>query len=46
MNPTGNLDQDSSAQVIALIKKLNIEQQITLILVTHDLEELLNPLID
>ena len=36
--PTGNLDQDSSAQVIALIKKLNIEQQITLILVTHDLE--------
>lgn len=36
--PTGNLDQDSSAQVIALLKKLNIEQQITLILVTHDLE--------
>jgi putative ABC transport system ATP-binding protein len=35
--PTGNLDSRTSRDVIALFRKLNEEQKITVILVTHDL---------
>ena len=35
--PTGNLDSRTSREVIELFKKLNAERQITVILVTHDL---------
>ncbi len=34
--PTGNLDSRTSAEVIELFRELNEEQQITVILVTHD----------
>ncbi|MCA9082390.1 MAG: ABC transporter ATP-binding protein, partial [Planctomycetaceae bacterium] len=36
--PTGNLDSKTSAEVIDLFRKLNEEQEITVILVTHDQE--------
>ncbi len=35
--PTGNLDSKTSREVIELFKQLNQEKQITVILVTHDL---------
>ncbi|MFZ9091165.1 MAG: ABC transporter ATP-binding protein, partial [Planctomycetaceae bacterium] len=35
--PTGNLDSKTSREVIELFRKLNEEQGITVILVTHDL---------
>lgn len=34
--PTGNLDTRTSSEVIALFRQLNVEQGITVILVTHD----------
>jgi putative ABC transport system ATP-binding protein len=34
--PTGNLDSRTSNEVIALFRELNAEQEITVILVTHD----------
>ncbi|TWU27843.1 ABC transporter ATP-binding protein [Bythopirellula polymerisocia] len=34
--PTGNLDTKTSSEVIALFRRLNEEEQITMILVTHD----------
>ncbi len=34
--PTGNLDSRTSREVIELFRKLNEEQQITVVLVTHD----------
>jgi len=34
--PTGNLDSKSGAEVMAILQKLNREQGITVILVTHD----------
>jgi len=34
--PTGNLDSKSGKEVMSLLKKLNKEQGLTLILVTHD----------
>lgn len=36
--PTGNLDSKTGRQIIAILKKLNQEQKITLIIVTHDLK--------
>lgn len=34
--PTGNLDSRSGEEVITLLEKLNLEQGITLVVVTHD----------
>ena len=34
--PTGNLDSKSGAEVMALLQRLNREQSITVVLVTHD----------
>jgi putative ABC transport system ATP-binding protein len=34
--PTGNLDSKSGAEVMALLQRLNGEQDITIVLVTHD----------
>ena len=36
--PTGNLDSDRSAEVLALFRKFNREQGQTIVLVTHDSE--------
>ncbi len=36
--PTGNLDRDTGAGVIDLLRELNEEAQTTLVLVTHDLD--------
>src|SRR5207247_11339518 len=34
--PTGNLDSETSAQIMDLLVRLNREQRQTLVLVTHD----------
>ncbi len=34
--PTGNLDDDTSAQILRLLKRLNDELGVTLLMVTHD----------
>lgn len=34
--PTGNLDSKKGAEIISLLKKLNSEGEITLIIITHD----------
>jgi putative ABC transport system ATP-binding protein len=34
--PTGNLDSSTSREIMALFQKLNVEQKITIILVTHE----------
>lgn len=34
--PTGNVDSKTASEVISLIKKLNIEQNVSIIMVTHD----------
>lgn len=34
--PTGNIDSKTAAEVVGLIKKLNVEQQVSIIMVTHD----------
>ena len=36
--PTGNLDRATGAQVLQLLKRLNQEEGITIVMVTHDLE--------
>ncbi|HEY2665071.1 MAG TPA: ABC transporter permease, partial [Candidatus Binataceae bacterium] len=36
--PTGNLDSQSSNEILALIQRLNREQRLTVILVTHEAE--------
>jgi putative ABC transport system ATP-binding protein len=35
--PTGNLDSETGARIVALLESLNRESQTTIILVTHDL---------
>ncbi len=34
--PTGNVDSRTASEVIALIKKLNVENNVSIIMVTHD----------
>jgi ABC-type lipoprotein export system ATPase subunit len=34
--PTGNIDSKTASEVIALIKRLNEEKGVTIIMVTHD----------
>jgi putative ABC transport system ATP-binding protein len=34
--PTGNLDSATSAEIMALFQRLNIDQRITIVLVTHE----------
>jgi ABC-type lipoprotein export system ATPase subunit len=34
--PTGNVDSKTAAEVISLIKKLNTEHGVSIIMVTHD----------
>ena len=36
--PTGNLDSETAAEVIALIAELHSEQKVTVIVATHDEE--------
>ena len=36
--PTGDLDPDTSAQIIELLKRLNEQLQVTLLMVTHDVD--------
>lgn len=36
--PTGNLDDDTSVQILKLLRRLNEELGVTLLMVTHDLE--------
>lgn len=36
--PTGNLDSATGNDIISLIKKMNLERQMTVIMVTHNLE--------
>ncbi len=36
--PTGNLDSKSGNEITSLIKKINIESQMTIVLVTHNIE--------
>jgi putative ABC transport system ATP-binding protein len=34
--PTGNVDSKTASEVLALVKKLNIENKVSIIMVTHD----------
>jgi ABC-type lipoprotein export system ATPase subunit len=34
--PTGNIDSKTASEIISLIKKLNEEKSVTIIMVTHD----------
>ncbi|MBE3143713.1 MAG: ATP-binding cassette domain-containing protein, partial [Planctomycetes bacterium] len=34
--PTGNIDSKTASEVISLIKKLNVEHNVSIIMVTHD----------
>jgi lipoprotein-releasing system ATP-binding protein len=34
--PTGNLDQSTGAEIITLLRRLNQEQNLTIVMVTHD----------
>ena len=36
--PTGNLDSNSARQIMDLLERINVEQQMTIIMVTHDQE--------
>ncbi len=34
--PTGNIDSKTASEVLGLIKKLNVEHNVSIIMVTHD----------
>jgi putative ABC transport system ATP-binding protein len=34
--PTGNVDSKTASEVLSLIKKLNVENKVSIIMVTHD----------
>lgn len=36
--PTGNLDPEKSAEIIALLERINLEEKTTVVMVTHDVE--------
>ena len=36
--PTGDLDEETEAEIMALFRKLNEEKKITFIFITHNLE--------
>jgi len=36
--PTGNLDSKTGEEIISLVKKINLENQMTVVLVTHNVE--------
>ena len=36
--PTGNLDADSGAEIVKLLRSLNHDEAITILMVTHNLE--------
>ena len=36
--PTGNLDSETGKQIISLLRQLTQEEQVTIILITHDME--------
>lgn len=36
--PTGEIDTETSARIVALLKSLNVKENLTLIVVTHDLK--------
>ncbi len=38
--PTGNLDENSSKQVMKLLKEMHLKENITIVMVTHDLKYL------
>ena len=35
--PTGNLDPEKSAEIIELLEKINVEENTTILMVTHDM---------
>ena len=35
--PTGNLDQGTGREILTLLRSLNVEQRLTIVMVTHDL---------
>jgi lipoprotein-releasing system ATP-binding protein len=35
--PTGNLDQQTGQEILEILKSLNVEQGLTIVMVTHDL---------
>jgi ABC-type lipoprotein export system ATPase subunit len=37
--PTGNLDSKASASVLELLRKLNDEKKLTVVMVTHDMAQ-------
>jgi putative ABC transport system ATP-binding protein len=36
--PTGNLDSETSMEIMAILQRLNAQQEITIVLVTHELD--------
>ena len=37
--PTGNLDSKTTVEIIKLLRSLNAEKKLTIIMVTHDMEQ-------